>query len=67
MTHSTTIASTFEYAYPLYTVVQTRYRVVQDPDNAQRHAPNTVRHERRLSDAASRWITAPNNDTLNST
>jgi hypothetical protein len=64
MTHSTTIASAFEYAYPLYAVAQTRYRAVQDPDNAQRHAPNTVRHERRLSDAASRWITAPNNDTL---
>jgi hypothetical protein len=58
------IDSAFEFAYPLYAVAQTRYRAVQDPTNPRRHAPNTLQHERALSDHTSRWITAPNNDTL---
>jgi hypothetical protein len=58
------VESAFEYAYPLFAVAQTRYRAVQDPGNPNRHAPNTVKHERQLSDPTSRWITAPNNDTL---
>lgn len=58
------VDSAFEYAYPLYAVAQTRYRAVQDPSNARRHPPNTLQHERQLSDHTSRWITAPNNDTL---
>jgi hypothetical protein len=58
------VESAFEYAYPLYAMAQTRYRALQDPFNAVRHAPNTLQHERRLSDADARWITAPNNDTL---
>lgn len=58
------VESAFEYAYPLHAFARTRYRAVQDPANAGRHAPNTLRHERQLSDHASRWITAPNNDTL---
>ena len=60
----TLVESAFEYAYPLYAVAQTRYRAVQDPSNPRRHAPNTLQHERGLSDHTSRWITAPNNDTL---
>jgi hypothetical protein len=58
------VESAFEYAYPLFAVAQTRYRAVQDAANPNRHAPNTVKHERQLSDPTSRWITAPNNDTL---
>jgi len=58
------IDSAFQYAYPLYALAQTRYRAVQDPSNPQGHSPNTLRHERELSDHTSRWITAPNNDTL---
>ena len=58
------VESAYEYAYPLHAVAQTRYRAVQDPGNPRRHAPNTVQHERQLSDPESRWITAPNNDTL---
>ena len=58
------VDSAFEYSYPLYAVAKTRYRAVQDPANPERHAPNTVKHERQLSDSASRWITSPNNDTL---
>lgn len=58
------VESAFEYTYPLFAVAQTRYRAVQDPGNPNRHAPNTVKHERQLSDHTSRWITAPNNDTL---
>ena len=58
------VESAFEYAYPLFAIAHTRYRAVQDPGNPQRHPPNTVRHERQLSDHHSRWITAPNNDTL---
>jgi hypothetical protein len=60
----TLVDSAFEYAYPLFAIAQTRYRAVQDPGNPNRHAPNTVHHERQLSDHSSRWITAPNNDTL---
>ncbi|WP_051236543.1 DUF1254 domain-containing protein [Ottowia thiooxydans] len=58
------IAAAFEYAFPLFEMARTRYRALEDEVNAQRHAPNTVRHERHLSDHTSRWITAPNNDTL---
>ena len=58
------VDSAFEYAYPLYEVARTRFRAVQDPANPKRHAPNTLQHERHLSDHTSRWITAPNNDTL---
>jgi hypothetical protein len=60
----TLLDSAFEYAYPLFAVAQTRYRAVQDPSNPTRHAPNTVQHNRQLIDHTSRWITAPNNDTL---
>lgn len=58
------VDAAFEYAYPLYAVAQTRFRAVQDQGNPDRHAPNTLQHHRRLSDHTSRWITAPNNDTL---
>jgi hypothetical protein len=58
------VESAYEYAYPLYAIAQTRHRAVQDPSNPRRHAPNTIQHERHLSDHTSRWITAPNNDTL---
>ena len=58
------VESAFEYAYPLYATALTRYRAVGDPANPRRHAPNTLQHERALSDHTSRWITAPNNDTL---
>lgn len=58
------VASAFEYAYPLFALATTRWRAVGDPSNPQRHAPNTLQHIRQLSDARSRWITAPNNDTL---
>lgn len=58
------IDAAFEYAFPLFAVAQTRYRAVQDTTNPRRHAPNTLQHERHLSDHTSRWITAPNNDTV---
>lgn len=58
------IEAAFVYGYPLFVLAQTRYRAVQDPRNVQRHAPNTVQHLRALSDHRSRWLTAPNNDTL---
>lgn len=58
------VASVFEYAYPLFALAATRWRAVGDSANPQRHAPNTLQHIRQLSDARSRWITAPNNDTL---
>jgi hypothetical protein len=58
------VDSAFQYAFPLYAVAQTRYRAVQDPANPRQYAPNTIQHERQLSDHTSRWITAPNNDTL---
>jgi hypothetical protein len=58
------VESAFEYAYPLFAMAQTRQRAVQNPGNPRRHAPNTVQHERQLCDHTSRWITAPNNDTL---
>lgn len=58
------VDAAFEYAFPLYEMARTRYHAVEDGANLQRHPPNTVRHERRLSDHTSRWITAPNNDTL---
>ncbi|MBH1965581.1 MAG: DUF1254 domain-containing protein [Comamonadaceae bacterium] len=58
------IAAGFEYVFPLFEMARTRYRAAEDVANPERHAPNTVRHERHLSDHTSRWITAPNNDTL---
>lgn len=58
------VDAAFEYAFPLYEFARTRFQAVEQVANAQRHPPNTVHHERRLSDHSSRWITAPNNDTL---
>lgn len=58
------VASVFEHAYPLFALATTRCRAVGDISNPQRHAPNTLQHIRQLSDARSRWITAPNIDTL---
>lgn len=58
------VEAAYEYAFPLHAVARTRYRAVQDPLNAERHAPNSLLHIRRLSDHRSHWITAPNNDTL---
>lgn len=58
------VDSAFEYAFPLFAIAATRWRAVGDPSNPQRHALNTLQHIRHLSDARSRWITAPNNDTL---
>lgn len=58
------IESVFVYAYPLYATALTRYRATEDESNLHRHAPNTLLHERSLSDHATRWITSPNNDTL---
>lgn len=58
------VDAAFEYAFPLYEMARTRYRAVQDAGNPRRVDPNAVRHERSLSDHRSRWITAPNNDTL---
>ncbi|MBP6900278.1 MAG: DUF1254 domain-containing protein [Burkholderiaceae bacterium] len=53
-----------EYALPLQVIAATRWRAVADAANPERHAPNTLKHLRRLADHRSRWITAPNNDTL---
>lgn len=58
------IDAAFEYTFPLYEMARTRHRAVEDLANPRRHLPNTVQHERHLSDHTSRWITAPNNDTL---
>ncbi len=54
----------FEYALPLQVLAATRWRAVEDPTNPDRHTANTLQHQRQLSDPRSRWITAPNNDTL---
>jgi hypothetical protein len=58
------VDAAFEYAFPLYEFARTRHHAVEGLTNSRRHPPNTVQHERRLSDHASRWITTPNNDTL---
>lgn len=58
------VDSAYEYAFPYVAIARTRYRAVQDLLNPLRHEPNTVQHLRALSDHRSRWITAPNNDTL---
>lgn len=58
------VDSAFETLYPLHAFARTRWRAVEDPANPGRHATNTLRHERQLSDHNSRWITSPNNDTL---
>ncbi len=60
----TSIAAAFEYAYPLFAVAATRHKALAGADTPDVQRPNTVRHERGLSDHRSRWITAPNNDTL---
>ena len=60
----TLVDSAYEYAYPLFAIAQTRHHAVADPGNPLRQDPNTVQHIRTLSDHRSRWITAPNNDTL---
>jgi hypothetical protein len=52
------VDAAFEYAYALWAVAETRHHAMQH------HAPNTLQHERALSDHTARWITAPNNDTL---
>lgn len=58
------VEAAVEYALPLHVIAATRWRAVGDGSNPDRHAPNTLRHNRQLSDHLSRWITAPNNDTL---
>lgn len=58
------VTSAFIYAYPLFVFAQTRHNAVANEANPERHAPNTIRHNRQLSDHRSVWITAPNNDTL---
>lgn len=60
----TDVAAAFEYAYPLFAVAATRHKALHDASNPEGQLPNTVRHERELSNHRSRWITAPNNDTL---
>jgi len=60
----TSIAAAFEYAYPLFAVAATRHKALAGAYKHDGQQPNTVRHERGLSDHRSRWITAPNNDTL---
>lgn len=58
------IDAAYEYAFPLWEIARTRYIEVNDPNPERRVAINAVRHERDLCDVQSRWITAPNNDTL---
>lgn len=58
------IRNAFVFAYPLFAFAETRFRAVQVPDKPDRHPPNTLKHNRHLSDHTSLWITAPNNDTL---
>lgn len=58
------IDAAYDYAFPLWEVARTRYADANDTDPARRLGTNTVRHDRQLCDAHSRWITAPNNDTL---
>lgn len=58
------IDAAYEYAFPLWEVARTCHADANNPDPERRLGTNTVRHERRLCDAHSRWITAPNNDTL---
>ena len=63
-TRESQIDAAFEYTYPLYTLAQTRWNAVQDAANPRRRGPNTLLHDRQLADHSSRWLTAPNNDTL---
>lgn len=60
----TLIRAAFEYAYPVFAVAQTRDKALRGDGQRPGIAANTVQHERTLSDHRSRWITAPNNDTL---
>jgi hypothetical protein len=60
----TTIRAAFEYAYPVFAVAQTRDKALRGNGSRPGQTPNIVLHERALSDHRSRWITAPNNDTL---
>lgn len=62
--HEALVDSAYEYAFPYVAIARTRHRAVQDLLNPAHHEPNTVQHIRTLSDHRSRWITAPNNDTL---
>ena len=57
-------AAAVVWAYPLYAAAATRHHAVANAANPNRHPPNTLRHERSLSDHLARWITTPNNDTL---
>lgn len=66
------VEAAVEYALPLHVIAATRWRAVGDAANPERqalhslprHPPNTWQHIRQLADHRSRWITAPNNDTL---
>lgn len=58
------IDAAFEYTFPLHAIATTRYRALHDRANPRPNLTNTWQHERQLADHTTRWITAPNNDTL---
>lgn len=59
-----TIDEAVLYAFPLFETARTRHRDFIGADGMPALAPNTLRHDRELSDHECRWITTPNNDTL---
>jgi hypothetical protein len=54
------VDAAFEYAFPLFEFARLRWRAV----HAGHGGSNALVHQRRLSDAHSRAVTTPNNDTL---
>ena len=58
------LQAAFDYTFPLYEMARTRYLAVEFAANPQRGGVNRIAHRRTLSDAASRGVTTPNNDTL---
>ena len=58
------LQAAFDYTFPLYEMARTRYLAVEFAANPNRGAINRLAHRRSLSDAGSRAVTTPNNDTL---
>ena len=52
--------------FPLYEMARLRYQAIETPNPAVSRKINEFSHSRRLLDHRARQVTAPNNDTLNS-
>jgi hypothetical protein len=59
-----TVSLAYRYALPVYELARLRYQQSLNPANPNRLPLNTLQHARQLADHNSRWVTAPNNDTL---